>query len=427
MAIAAVVIPLIETVVAPIVAPIVSSVMVDAGLGAATAAIATPIATQALLGAGGGALVGAATGQDVGKDALLGAVTGGIAAAAAPVVSSAAQEIGQAVSPVVQNVTGLTSDAAAKAATQTVGQAITGAEKAAVPAALTGQDVGKAAIGGAITGGATGALQNVVAPAVSGALGDFGKTTLAADTGATILGSTTVADVATGAVIGSGTAAAKAYASGGDVLKAAEAGAISGATSPLISGTVGEVLNIGAPTDEVGPQQPSALQSALQRGISTVGSSVLGGVAVGQRPEDAFKAAIPSGIGAATSGALQYGLGLQPSTAQALGQGVSAVSQFLTQPQGQQFPSASVYDISTPAAQQAPSTTGAVPTSSPQTVGGGGLTLTAPSSTLAQSLSIAPTLGYTPGGSVFGSSDTEGKKSNVWNVGSLRNVGSAEA
>ena len=47
--------------------------------------------------------------------------------------------------------------------------------------------------------------------------------------------------------------------------------------------------------------------------------------------------------------------------------------------------------------------------------------------TFGQSLSIAPTLGYTPTGSVFGSSDAEGKKSNVWNVGSLRNIGSAEA
>ena len=51
----------------------------------------------------------------------------------------------------------------------------------------------------------------------------------------------------------------------------------------------------------------------------------------------------------------------------------------------------------------------------------------APSPTVGQSLSIAPSLGYSPTGSVFGSSDAEGKKSNVWNVGSLRNIGSAEA
>ena len=54
-------------------------------------------------------------------------------------------------------------------------------------------------------------------------------------------------------------------------------------------------------------------------------------------------------------------------------------------------------------------------------------TVAGPSATLGQSLSIAPTLGYTPTGSVFGSSDAEGQKSNVWNVGSLRNIGSAEA
>jgi len=51
----------------------------------------------------------------------------------------------------------------------------------------------------------------------------------------------------------------------------------------------------------------------------------------------------------------------------------------------------------------------------------------APSPTLGQSLSIAPTLGYTPTGTVFGSSDDSGQKSNVWNVGSLRNIGSAES
>ena len=56
-----------------------------------------------------------------------------------------------------------------------------------------------------------------------------------------------------------------------------------------------------------------------------------------------------------------------------------------------------------------------------------GATLTGVSPSLAQSLSISPTIGYTPSGSVFGSSDAEGKKSNVWNVGSLRNVGASEA
>ena len=48
----------------------------------------------------------------------------------------------------------------------------------------------------------------------------------------------------------------------------------------------------------------------------------------------------------------------------------------------------------------------------------------APSPTLGQSLSIAPTLGYSPGLTVFGSGGEGDKpKQRVWNVASLRNIG----
>ena len=128
-------------------------------------------------------------------------------------------------------------------------------------------------------------------------------------------------------------------------------------------------------------------------------------------PEDAFKQSIPEAIGGALSGAARYGLGLDQKTADILGQTGGTAYQFLT----------------------APSSTGMV-TGGYDASGGGGAqpsyrvgSIASPSPTLGQSLSIAPSLGYSPTGSVFGSSDAEGKKSNVWNVGSLRNIGAAEA
>ena len=307
-------------------------------------------------------------------------------------------------------------DAALAGTIGTIGgaAALKGVEGAAT-AAITGGDIVKGAEGGAIIGAVTPALQGVVAPQVSAALGDVGKTTLASDFNSTILGATTVADVATGSIIGAGKAAATAYVQGGDVLKAAEAGAVGGAVSPVVSGVLNQLFNVGAPTDQIGPQQPTGTQGAITGAVTPLVSGTAAGVATGQTPEAAFKSSIPAAISGGLSDAARYGLGLDKGTAGAIGQFGSAVGQLASYA----LPSVS-------GGSATPSYTTPVQPSlnlqGPQSA-----TVAGPSATLGQSLSIAPTLGYTPTGSVFGSSDAEGKKSNVWNVGSLRNIGAAEA
>ena len=320
-------------------------------------------------------------------------------------------------------------DAALAGAIGTIGgaAALKGAEGAA-EAAITGGDIGTGALTGALTGAVSPALKNVISPAVTSILPSQGpfaaSTTLATDFNSTILGATTVADVTTGAIVGSGTAAAQAAIQGGDIVKAAEYGAVAGATAPVVSGVLNEALGGGKPTytdpttgttsvAQGPPAPPSALDSttlggALVGGLTPLISGTLGGVAVGQRPEDAFKANLPAAAGGALSGGAMYGLNLDQPTAAAVGNTATQLINYATtQPR-------SVRSYTTPSG---------TPSAQPSLNLQGPL----PSPTLGQSLSIAPTLGYTPSGSVFGSSDAEGKKSNVWNVGSLRNIGAAEA
>ena len=139
-------------------------------------------------------------------------------------------------------------------------------------------------------------------------------------------------------------------------------------------------------------------------------ANTLGGVATGLAPETAFKRAIPSAIGGAISGEALYGLGLEPSTASALGQAGQMLSQ--------------AYLPSTMIDRPSPSyPTYQAPSQAPP-----GLSGTGPSPTLGQSLSIAPSLGYSPGLTVFGSGgEGDQPKRPVWNVASLRNVGESEA
>ena len=247
-------------------------------------------------------------------------------------------------------------------------------------------------------------LGSTVAAGVTAAASAVGAADIAA---ASLLPGLTVANLASGAIIGAGSSALAAAAQGGDILKAAESGAVGSAVGQIAGAGIGNALGIGEPVaGSIGPQQPTALQAAAQKGAASLIGGTAGGVATGRTPEAAFKASVPGAVGGALSGAAQYGLGLDASTSGLLGQGTSTALRYATTPS----PSAPSY---TPPVQPGLSLQG------PATQ--------APSPTLGQSLSIAPSLGYTPTGSVFGSSDAEGKKSNVWNVGSLRNIGSAEA
>ena len=257
--------------------------------------------------------------------------------------------------------------------------------------------------------------------AVTGAIGAGVASTIGAGVASTtILGATTVADIATGAIIGAGTSAATAAIQGGDIGKAALTGAVSGGVGTGVSSAVSKALGASTPlpTGAQGPSAPATVGGSAALGSGVVGSAgqgagALAGALAGGAPlstalQSGLRGAELGGISGLAKGLAQYDLGTSPKEASAIGSAASqAASYALPSVSGGSRPSY------TPPVQPGLSLQG------PATQ--------APSPTLGQSLSIAPSLGYSPTGSVFGSSDAEGKKSNVWNVGSLRNIGAAEA
>ena len=245
-----------------------------------------------------------------------------------------------------------------------------------------------------------------------GAISTFVGSTLAS---AGILASGTLGAIETGAIIGAGEGAVNAAVSGGDIAKGALTGGVGGGVGAGVGAQVSSAL--AEPSANVyGPVQPNV-----------GGSAALGSGATGAASQGAGSFAGALAGGAPLSTALQAGLrgvelggisGLASGTAKELG--VSSRDAGTIGSAASQLAS---YALPSVSGGSAPSYTPSVqPGLSLQ-----GPATQAPSPTLGQSLSIAPSLGYTPTGSVFGSSDAEGKKSNVWNVGSLRNIGSAEA
>ena len=245
-----------------------------------------------------------------------------------------------------------------------------------------------------------------------GAISTFVGSTLAS---ANILAGGTLGAIETGAIIGAGEGAVNAAVSGGDIAKGALTGGVGGGVGAGVGAQVSSAL--AEPSANVyGPVQPNV-----------GGSAALGSGATGAASQGAgsFSGALAGG--APLSTALQAGLrgvelggisGLASGTAKELG--VSSRDAGTIGSAASQLAS---YALPSVSGGSAPSYTPPVqPGLSLQ-----GPATQAPSPTLGQSLSIAPSLGYSPTGSVFGSSDAEGKKSNVWNVGSLRNIGAAEA
>lgn len=245
-----------------------------------------------------------------------------------------------------------------------------------------------------------------------GAISTFVGSTLAS---AGILASGTLGAIETGAIIGAGEGAVNAAVTGGDIAKGALTGGVGGGVGAGVGAQVSSAL--AEPSANVyGPVQPNV-----------GGSAALGSGATGAASQGAGSFAGALAGGAPLNTALQAGLrgvelggisGLASGTAKELG--VSSRDAGTIGSAASQLAS---YALPSVSGGSAPSYTPPVqPGLSLQ-----GPATQAPSPTLGQSLSIAPTLGYSPTGSVFGSSDAEGKKSNVWNVGSLRNIGAAEA
>ena len=247
---------------------------------------------------------------------------------------------------------------------------------------------------------------DAIASAVTGTLASAGIT----------LASGTLGAIETGAIIGAGEGAVNAAVSGGDIAKGAFMGGVGGGVGAGVGSEVSSALS-GPSGSTIGPMQPNIggireLGSAAVQGASSGAGSLAASLAGGSSLSSALQSGLRSGalgaIGGLASGVAKYDLGTSPSDASTIGAATKQLA-------GYALPSATTSG-------------GTTQYMAPQTsLNLQGPTTAAPSATLGQSLSIAPSLGYTPGGTVFGSSDTDSKKSNVWNVGSLRNVGAAEA
>ena len=261
-----------------------------------------------------------------------------------------------------------------------------------------------------------------------GAISTFVGSTLAS---AGILAEGTLGAIETGAIIGAGEGAVNAAVTGGDIAKGALTGGVSGGVAGGVSSEVGKALGGGATSPTASPDYPgtalgaptvptvaglpelgSSAVKAAGQGAGSFAGALAGGAPLNTALQQGLRGAEIGGISGLVSGLAQYDMGVPKSDAATIG---SAAGQLA----GYALPSVS-------GGSATPSYTTPVQPSlnlqGPQSA-----TVAGPSATLGQSLSIAPTLGYTPTGSVFGSSDAEGKKSNVWNVGSLRNIGAAEA
>lgn len=251
-----------------------------------------------------------------------------------------------------------------------------------------------------------------------GAISSFVGSTLAS---AGILAEGTLGAIETGAIIGAGEGAVNAAITGGDIAKGALTGGVSGGVGAGVGAELtkdlgaqagslsGDVYTPATPASIAGsPTAASSLIGAASKGAGALTGALAGGAPLSTALQQGLRAGEIGGIGGLVSGLAQYDLGVPKSEAGTIGSAAGQVAGYaLPQVSGGSAPSY------TPPVQPGLSLQG------PATQ--------APSPTLGQSLSIAPSLGYTPTGSVFGSSDAEGKKSNVWNVGSLRNIGAAEA
>ena len=226
-----------------------------------------------------------------------------------------------------------------------------------------------------------------------------------------ITASTTVASVVGGSIIGAGTGALSAAVQGGKPLKGALTGAVSGGVGAGVTAGLGEALGAQGAVGALGPQIPKGAEvfgsTALGAGITKGAGAFAGGLTGGLVSGAPFGQALKGGLISGLAGGLGAGIGeaanLGPTGTALLSSGLSyGLQQALT-------PS-TLKGISTGSYQPTVSRAADVAPKTGATTGSG--------------LASAPS-SYSPGGSVFGTSDSDKPPSNVWNVGSLRNIGEA--
>jgi len=231
-----------------------------------------------------------------------------------------------------------------------------------------------------------------VTAAISGALIEAGA-------------SAVIADVATGAIIGAGSGAIGSAVQGGDIAQGALIGGITGGVGAGISSAATQAL--GGDTLSAGLQGPvrspslfdsSALGAGAVKGLTGAATGGLGAALSGGDP---LRGALLGGATGGISGAAGNALGLGSLGTSALG-GAVGFGLSAAFPTSQKTQNAGV-------SAQTPYQPTVSDTKTPGS-----------SAALGNALSIAPGMGYSPSSTVFGASESDKPKSNVWNVESLK-------
>lgn len=221
----------------------------------------------------------------------------------------------------------------------------------------------------------------------------------------------TIAATTGGALVGAGTGALSAAAQGGDIGRGALIGGVSGgvgaAATPMLSSALGLDSNV---TGLTGALQRGAV-SGVSSGLGGVAGGLVGGKGLGEAARGALPGALAGGLATGLVSGFGYGGGAIPK-----GDTLGQVAQAGLSSAGTQLLTSALNEPKTPTT-AAPSATYRVGTGRAPTQAGAGA-----------GLFSAGGFGYSPGGTVFGSSDKEGKPAkNVWGEGesrSLRDIGS---
>jgi hypothetical protein len=235
-----------------------------------------------------------------------------------------------------------------------------------------------------------GAVEAGVTAAIGGAIaGEIGL-----DAAAFIVGETTVGQVIGGAVVGAGLNGLKSAATGGDFLEGALIGGITGGAGPVISGAASDIVG-----NEIAGS--TTLAKGLAGALGGAGKGVLGSALSGGDP---LRGALIGGLGGGITGAATEGFGLDKTQSALLGGGLNLA---LGQAFAPDAPTRTATAASVGPTTYSPTVTGQAPTqTSTATLGG--------------ALLASPTLGYTPGSSFLGGTDSSKPSQNVWNQASLK-------
>jgi hypothetical protein len=255
---------------------------------------------------------------------------------------------------------------------------------------------------------------------VAGIAAGFAVDALAGSTiaaGVADLGITGVAaSAATGAVEGAIGGGLTAAVTGQDVGKGILGGAVTGGIGAGVTSEVSSALAAPDP-GTVGPPMPPGYDTlgpgaslGLARGIETGAGSFVGGTAGALATGQPLGRALESGAIGGISNLLGNTIG---GAADLGGLGTSALTGVLNYGLTQAL---------APSAKGASASSAAYQPTLAQNVASPGISNAPNTSLLGSALNVGGTSGYTPGGTVFGSSDSNTPPSNVWNQATLRDT-----